>query len=182
MKTPTHPIPERYAAMMERMRPAPGAGPIEVALWMLFAALFGLLASFAARRAREQACQQDAGAGDDAGVERGGVGVPGGFDGVAGGGGADRRGAAGGRDAGGRVVSASRSPRRPAGPRATARPRTIAAGTQAACARHADEHTWPRSRGSLLSWSVDAGFWRLDSQKWGCPGGENCADFVTISK
>jgi len=170
MKTPTHPIPERYATLMERMRPAPGAGLIAWALWNVFMALMGLLASFEERRAREQACQEDAGVEPAASTRvRGMVVVI-----------AERRQV--GRVPGAGSRSASRLPRRRARPRATARQRTIAAKSKPACARRVEDHTWAPTRGPSVFCGTEAAVWRVDSEKWACAGGWTCAEFVTISK
>jgi len=170
MKTPTHPIPERYAALMERMRPAPGAGLIAVALWHVFRALMGLLAGFDERCAREQACQEDAGAEPAASMR-----VPGMVVVIA-------EGRQVGQAPGAGSRSASRLPRRTARPRATARPRTIAAEATAACARRVEDHVWAPTRGPSVFCRMEAAVWRADSEKWGCAGGWTCVDFVTIKQ
>ena len=67
------------------------------------------------------------------------------------------------------VRSALRLPRRAARWRPAARQKTIASGTQAACARlvfdgRANDGSWPWSHGMSLVWSTNAGFSRVVSK------------------
>jgi hypothetical protein len=170
MQTHIPNLPERYTILMEQLRPAPGAGPMAWALCGLFLALMRLLASFVERGPQQQVCQEDAGVGEDAGVERGRVRTV--------------RPAtpalrtvqdAGGRVAVGVAVAAADSAQVIDG--ATEDDCIVdEGGMRGACGRP----QLARSRGPSLFWRTEVAFWWPDSQKSVCGRGWNFVNFVTI--
>jgi hypothetical protein len=94
METHTPNPAERLTILMEELRPT-GAGPLRVLIWDLLTSLMRLFASLAECGPQQQVFR------NDAGVEPGRVGAPGGFAVAAGDG---RRSAAGGPNAGGRAA------------------------------------------------------------------------------
>ena len=94
METHTPNPAERLTILMEELRPT-GAGPLRVLIWDLLTSLMRLFASLAERGPQQQVFR------NDAGVEPGHIGAPGGFAAAAGDG---RRSAAGEPNAAGRAA------------------------------------------------------------------------------